>query len=339
MTDIFERLVERQGPEPVNQPRDQERGEDRALERFLKFAPPKFHGGSDPEVAENWFERMVNIFTALDYNEERQVNFAVFQFEGVARSWWNVVSAKWEREQTPWTWVNFEREFNVKFLPPIVQEKREDDFIKLKQGLLSMAKYEERFTKLSKFAPELVVTERKRIRRFIQGLNVEIQESLAAAQITTFTDALDKAQRVENAKSQSKAFHARKRGNPSDTPKQSEGSTQSLKIEKGPGGMKMLEKPEETPSSKVPPKENQGRRGQQKRKFQTRQVVTPHITCGYCGKINHTEADCWRKQGKCLRCGSIEHKFLNCPRVSKGEENSQQPAKSTANQSSARSSD
>ena len=147
---------------------------------------------------------MVDIFAALDYTEERQVNFAVFQFEGAARSWWNVVSAKWEREQIPWTWVNFEREFNVKFLPPIIQEKREDDFIKLKQGLLSVAEYEERFTKLFKFAPELVLTERKRIRRFIQGLNVEIQESLAAAQITTFTDALDKAQRVDNVKSQSK---------------------------------------------------------------------------------------------------------------------------------------
>ena len=76
MTDILERLAERQGPEPVNQPRNQERGEDRALERFLKFAPPRFHGGSDPEIAENRFERMVEIFATLDYAEERQVNFA-----------------------------------------------------------------------------------------------------------------------------------------------------------------------------------------------------------------------------------------------------------------------
>ncbi|XP_071939948.1 uncharacterized protein [Coffea arabica] len=45
---------ERQGPEPVNQLRNQERGEDRALECFLKFSPSRFHGGSDPEVAENW---------------------------------------------------------------------------------------------------------------------------------------------------------------------------------------------------------------------------------------------------------------------------------------------
>ena len=99
------------------------------------------------------------------------------------------------------------------------------------------------------FAPKLVVIERKRIRRFIQGLNVEIQKSLAASQIITFTDALDKAQIVKNAKSRSKPFHARKRGNPNDTPKQSERSTQSLKMGNRAGGVKMHKKPEETLSS------------------------------------------------------------------------------------------
>ena len=47
MTDILEQLAERQGPEPLNQPGGQDRGEDRALERFLKFNPPKFTGEPD----------------------------------------------------------------------------------------------------------------------------------------------------------------------------------------------------------------------------------------------------------------------------------------------------
>lgn len=41
----------------------------------------------------------------------------------------DMTRVKWEREQIPRTWVNFTREFNAKFLPPLVQEKREDDFI------------------------------------------------------------------------------------------------------------------------------------------------------------------------------------------------------------------
>ena len=86
MTDILERLVERQGPGPINQPGAQDRGDDRASERFLKFVPPKFIGGPDPELAKNWLERMTIIFTAL-----------------VARAWWEMIRGKWERAQIFWT--------------------------------------------------------------------------------------------------------------------------------------------------------------------------------------------------------------------------------------------
>ncbi|XP_071905704.1 uncharacterized protein [Coffea arabica] len=161
---------------------------------------------------------MKDILAALHYTEERQVTFAIFQLEGAARSWWNVVRAKWEREQTPCTWSNFTREFNEKFLPPFIQEKKEDEFIKLLQGTSSVAEYEIQFTRLSKFAPKLVVNEQKRLRRFIQGLNVEIQKELAAAQIDTFKDALDKAQRVEQAQFQVRTFQAKKRSASSSAP-------------------------------------------------------------------------------------------------------------------------
>ena len=51
-----------------------------------------------------------------------------------------------------------------------------------------------------------------RVRRFVQGLKTEIQEALAAAQINTFTEVVKKAQRIEIARAQLKAFHARKKG-------------------------------------------------------------------------------------------------------------------------------
>nr|XP_027098783.1 uncharacterized protein LOC113718060 [Coffea arabica] len=73
-----------------------------------------------------------------DYTEERRVNFAAFQFEGIARVWRDVIREKWERAQSPWIWENFTKEFNEKFLPPLIQEKREDEFIKLRQGTFSV---------------------------------------------------------------------------------------------------------------------------------------------------------------------------------------------------------
>ena len=63
----------------------------------MKFVSPKFIGGPDPELAENWLERMANIFATLDYTEERRVNFAAFLFEGVARAWWDMIRGKWKR--------------------------------------------------------------------------------------------------------------------------------------------------------------------------------------------------------------------------------------------------
>ncbi|XP_027156557.1 uncharacterized protein LOC113757506, partial [Coffea eugenioides] len=145
---------------------------------------------------------MIDIFAALHYTKERQVIFVVFRLEGAARSWWNEIKMKWERDQTPRTRVNFMREFNAKYFPSLIQEKKEDEFIQFHQGTQTVAEYESHFTRLSKFAPELIVTEQRRIRRFVQGLNVEIQKDLAVAQISTFSDAVKKALRVENARLQ-----------------------------------------------------------------------------------------------------------------------------------------
>ena len=86
MTNILARLVEQQGQAPVNQPWDLNRGQDRALEKFQKFFPPKFLGGPNLEAAERWLESIINIFAALNYTDDRQVHFAVFQFEGLARA-------------------------------------------------------------------------------------------------------------------------------------------------------------------------------------------------------------------------------------------------------------
>nr|XP_027082238.1 uncharacterized protein LOC113704544 [Coffea arabica] len=217
MTDLLANVVQQQGHNPnppVGNPRNpgnHVESEDRALERFQKFSPSKFLGGPDPDVAEQWLEKMIDIFSVLHYSEERQVTFAVFQLEGAARSWWNIIRTKWEREQTPRTWVNFVREFNAKYFLPLVQEKKEDEFIRLRQGTQSVAEYESQFTRLSKFAPELILTEQRRARRFLQGLNVEIQKDLAVAQITTFSDVVEKALRSENARLQVRNFQNKKR--------------------------------------------------------------------------------------------------------------------------------
>ncbi|XP_027158299.1 uncharacterized protein LOC113759919 [Coffea eugenioides] len=231
MTDLLAHVVEHQGQFPVHQPRNPGNhieGEDRALKRFQKFSPPKFLGGPDPDVAERWLEKMIDIFAALHYTEERRVTFAVFQLEGTARSWWN-------------------------------------------------------------------------------GLNVKIQKDLAVAQINTFSEALEKALRIENARFKVRNFQVKKRGFPVSSSEQGDKGNPP-KSGRGIGGVRLPEMARGTS-----PRDGQVGRGQQRSASQGGSGPISRGPCGYCGKPNHTEDNCWRNERKCLSCGSAEHQFANCP--------------------------
>nr|XP_027076091.1 uncharacterized protein LOC113699941 [Coffea arabica] len=270
---------------------------------------------------------MIDIFAALHYSEERQVTFAVFQLEGAARSWWNVIRMKWDREQTPRTWVNFVRDFNAKYFPPLVQEKREDEFIRLRQGTQSVAEYESQFTRLSKFAPELILTEQRRVRRFTQGLNVEIQKDLAVAQIHTFSDAVEKALLVENARLQVRNFQVKKRGFSASSSTQGDKGTPP-KFGRGAGGGRQPGMTRGTP-----PRGGHNGRGPQKSTSQGSSASVARGPCGFCGKPNHTEDNCWRKERRCLRCGSAEHQIANCPVLPRETRATTQSSKANSGQS------
>ena len=76
--------------------------------------------------------------------------------------------------------------------------------------------------------------------------------------------------------------------------------------------------------------------GQVRRTPSSGPVVTPQVSCGYCGKSNHSENDCWRKSKKCLYCGSAEHQLASCPIASKVGGSTQWLEKSVSKQTSAR---
>ena len=73
----------------------------------------------------------------------------------------------------------------------------------------------------------------------MQGINVEIQEALAAAQVNTFTEILEKAQRIETARAQMRNFHAKMRGAPGGSQEQGQGDLDipPSKVSRGAGGV------------------------------------------------------------------------------------------------------
>ncbi|CAI9094455.1 OLC1v1030199C1 [Oldenlandia corymbosa var. corymbosa] len=72
------------------------------------------------------------------------------------------------------------------------------------------------------------------------------------------------------------------------------------------------------PKAWLQPKSDIGKDSVEKRKvIEVRKQPTggSRTFCNYCKKPNHTEAECWSKLKKCLRCGSGDHHIQNCPKL------------------------
>ena len=77
------------------------------------------------------------------------------------------------------TWEFFVQEFRAKYVTEMYRESKWKQFLNLKQRNLSVVEYEKEFSHLSKYAPELVLTEAFRCSQFEDGLHDSIKRYLA----------------------------------------------------------------------------------------------------------------------------------------------------------------
>ncbi|TYK27372.1 uncharacterized protein E5676_scaffold325G00500 [Cucumis melo var. makuwa] len=90
--------------------------------------------------------------------------------------------------------------FEEKYYPTTYCEAKRDEFLELKQGLLSVAEYERKYTELLQYAEMIVASESDRCRRFKRGLRFEICTPLTAiAKWTNFSQLVETALRVEQS--------------------------------------------------------------------------------------------------------------------------------------------
>ena len=95
------------------------------------------------------------------------------------------------------TWEDFWAGFLEGYQPDSLRERRAFEFEDLTHVSGSMDAYAWRFIQLSVYAPNLVTTDRQRIRRFIWSLPTYMQRILASNPDLTFTQVVDMAQHLE----------------------------------------------------------------------------------------------------------------------------------------------
>src|ERR1041385_6495596 len=166
------------------------------LRDFHNTNPPVFSQTKEPLDAEDWLRTMGNNLTVAAVGNNEKVLYATHYLTGTARSWWEGVRARLPAGQVL-TWAQFSEKFKKAHIPTALIRRMKDEFRHLNQGGMTVVGYLDRFTQLSRYAPEEVDTEEKRKDRFLDGLHDELQVVLVAMQFPNLESLADAAIMME----------------------------------------------------------------------------------------------------------------------------------------------
>ncbi|XP_056172375.1 uncharacterized protein LOC115667351 [Syzygium oleosum] len=110
----------------------------------------------DPEAAPRWVEEFEKAFEVLECTDNEKVTLAVYQLQDNANDWWKATRDRIFSEGTARTWTAFTKSFYEKYYSASARERKLAEFMKLRQGLMTVDQYEAKFARLSKFAPRMV---------------------------------------------------------------------------------------------------------------------------------------------------------------------------------------
>ncbi|XP_021722431.1 probable cyclin-dependent serine/threonine-protein kinase DDB_G0292550 [Chenopodium quinoa] len=126
--------------------RNNNKNPDPAGELFKKIAqskPPTYQGEPGPIIIENWLREFDKLFVAeACLNESKE-------------------------------------QVRDKFYPIFMQKQKIDEFLELKMGSMSTTEYYTKVIELSRFAEDIVATNRQKARRFERGLPLSLQSKLS----------------------------------------------------------------------------------------------------------------------------------------------------------------
>ena len=139
----------------------------------------EFHGSNmeESDKADLLLEKLQRIVEEVRCPPNQRVTCAVSLLQDSAYDWWKLVLRS-PRLPDPIPWEFFVQEFKAKYVYDMYKETKWKPFLNLKQRNLLVAEYEKEFNHLSKYAPELVLTEAFWCRHFEDGLNESIKRYL-----------------------------------------------------------------------------------------------------------------------------------------------------------------
>nr|AAP44663.1 hypothetical protein [Oryza sativa Japonica Group] len=141
------------------------------LNDFLTSRPPEFSQTTEPIEGDDWIkdvERRLNLVQCTPYEKTL---YAAHQLRGPTADWWDNYCAN----------------------------HTDAEFANIRQGSSGINEYLSRFNRLARYALEDADTDKKKIRRFLKGMDAKLRVKLLAHDFSMFQQMVDKSLLLEDA--------------------------------------------------------------------------------------------------------------------------------------------
>ena len=133
-------------------------------------------------VANHWFMQIEKVLEAMEITSDAtRIRLAAFQLEGEAQVWWKW--ARTSRDLEAMTWAEFHELFMGKYFLDTARHAKAQEFLELKQGVMTVMDYVARSTELARFADDHVATNMAKVSRFENGLKLSIWARIVGLRI------------------------------------------------------------------------------------------------------------------------------------------------------------
>src|SRR5579859_3320113 len=190
--------------------RDHEGNQYSSFKDFMDTHPNQFREATEPMEADEWVNSVQNKFRLLRLSEELKTEYAAHLLEGPAGIWWTNYHATFP-ENTPIPWAQFVAAFRENYIPPGLMAQKLGEFIKLTQGNKTVNEYLQAFNNLSRYAPDMVNTEAKKIASFKRGMSPQLLKFVGNSEKATFPAFISDCMSQETTNNACDAMESKKR--------------------------------------------------------------------------------------------------------------------------------
>jgi hypothetical protein len=145
---------------------------------------------------EDWLKSIEKKLEIAQCTDQEKVLFAAHQLFGTAPAWWEMYHNSHQNIGAI-TWNEFKTQFRSHYVPHgTLKQKKE--FSELQQDGMTVNEHLNKFTQMSRYAPDEVNIDEKKQDAFLNGLNDEIHFQLLNTDYEDFQKMVYKAIIVEN---------------------------------------------------------------------------------------------------------------------------------------------